>query len=384
MVAACRAALMVLAVCCVASAAGKAPLVPAWVDAGSLPVQTGPGAGLMLKPSAEVQVCREGPWKGQAVSLVPSLKALTSADKAAFSTTDKPSPTPFRLEDADGKFLHLSDGGKPVMTYNYGMILKDGVPENRRRSSYVHPIFGLDGEPLSDDFPRDHYHHRGIMWVWPHIRAGQGEEASTWDIRGVQQKFKRLIGKELGPVCATFGVENEWVIGGKAVAKEVVWMRTWRAGPAGRAIDFHLTWTALGEPVTVRGQRNANKGYGGFCHRPMSKDSVIITTSTGVLKKDSLLEPFPWADYSAKAPGRDVHSGLAILIHPGNPGYPNGWIMRHYRFLGCSWPGNETVTFEPGKPVTLQYRVWLHRGTAQDARVKDLHDAYKAMAERKK
>jgi sugar/nucleoside kinase (ribokinase family) len=36
------------------------------------------------------------------------------------------------------------------------MVLPEGVPEDRRRSCYIHPIYGLDGQVLTDDFPKDH------------------------------------------------------------------------------------------------------------------------------------------------------------------------------------------------------------------------------------
>jgi len=33
------------------------------------------------------------------------------------------------------------------------MILKEGVAEDRRRSSYIHPLYSPDGTLITDDFP---------------------------------------------------------------------------------------------------------------------------------------------------------------------------------------------------------------------------------------
>ena len=66
----------------------------------------------------------------------------------------------FRFEDVDDKSLKLLDGAAPVMVYNHGMIAYDkatGRNSARDRACYIHPLWGLNGEVLTDDFPRDHY-----------------------------------------------------------------------------------------------------------------------------------------------------------------------------------------------------------------------------------
>jgi hypothetical protein len=60
-----------------------------------------------------------------------------------------------------------------VFVYNYGMQLKPGVPEDRRRACYLHPVWTPGGTIVTDDFPADHYHHRGIFWAWPRVKVGE-------------------------------------------------------------------------------------------------------------------------------------------------------------------------------------------------------------------
>jgi hypothetical protein len=91
----------------------------------------------------------------------------------------------FTLKEAEAKYLRVFEGDMPVLTYNFGMILKPGVPEDRRRSSYVHPLYAPDGTLLTDDFPADHLHHRGLSWMWPNVEVG-AEHHSLWDIRGIK------------------------------------------------------------------------------------------------------------------------------------------------------------------------------------------------------
>ena len=74
-----------------------------------------------------------------------------------------------RFADVNDKSLGLWEGDRPVLVYNHGVISRTNVPADRARSSYVHPLYGLEGEVLTDDFPVDHFHHRGLFWAWPRM-----------------------------------------------------------------------------------------------------------------------------------------------------------------------------------------------------------------------
>ena len=51
---------------------------------------------------------------------------------------------------------------------------------------------------------------------------------------------------------------------------------------------------------------------------------------------------------------------VRVTIVPSHPGYPNGWCLRHYGFLGVNYPGLEAITLKPGQPLTLKYRVTVY------------------------
>ena len=79
----------------------------------------------------------------------------------------------FLFED-NGKSLTLLENGKPVLEYRYTRVdPPQGAPEKFWRMSYIHPLYGLDGDILTQDFPDDHYHHRGVFWTWPNCTAGE-------------------------------------------------------------------------------------------------------------------------------------------------------------------------------------------------------------------
>ena len=52
-------------------------------------------------------------------------------------------------------------------------------------------------------------------------------------------------------------------------------------------------------------------------------------------------------------------AGARETLDPAHPGYPNGWCLRYYGFLGVNYPGLESLTLAPGRRLTLKCRVTL-------------------------
>lgn len=281
--------------------------------------------------------------------------------------------TPFELQEREDGRLWILEEGKPVLAYNFGMQLPEGVAADRKRSSYIYPVYDLNGTNLLDDFPSDHYHHRGISWMWPKLIAGS-DTVSTWDIRGAHQIFEKWLARETGPVAATVGVHNTWKILDRKSVDEYVWFRVYKSNDLGRVIDIALTFISS-EPILIT--QKDYKAYGGFCVRFARRKNVEIISPDGPLNQDILREHWAWADQSANYRGSDKVSGLAVFQHKDNPDFPADWILRHYGFTGVSWPGLKNVTMEPGQPVHLKYRVWIHNGNAEDGKVAEVYKFFK-------
>ncbi len=287
----------------------------------------------------------------------------------------------FRLDDLDDKSLKLFDGESPVLVYNHGMITADHVPENdprRRRACYVHPVWGLSGEILTDDFPRDHYHHHGIFWTWPHVKI-DGREYDLWADRGIKQRFVKWLCKEAGPVAGVIGVENGWFVGDEKVVIERVWICAYQPAEDSRSIDLELAWIPVQRPITLQGA--GGKSYGGLTVRfrpPSRKDAnTVITVPSGPTTGDLPDTPLAWADFTSKFADGPTRSGAAVFIDPGHPDYPPTWLTRHYGPLCVGWPGVKPKTFEPGQPIRLSYRFWIHKGPVETAQIQQAYDAYK-------
>lgn len=283
----------------------------------------------------------------------------------------------FRWTERPGGKLELTENSKPVLVFNHGLQLKEGVKEQFRRADYFHPIYDLDGVIITEDFPKDHFHHRGLFWGWPEVTVG-GKTYDPWACVGMQQRFIRWIKREAHPDCAVLGVENGWFLGDQSVIRETVEARIHRCNDVGRVMDVAVTLEAEKEPVSMSGRRDQKKGYGGFTLRLAARRDASVSLPTGRVEKDVIQVNAPWADYSAKFGTGDVMSGVAIFDHPKNPRHPTTWMTRYYGVLNPTWPALETAKLEPGKPVTLRYRLWIHRGDCAAGKVAQAHAEWMA------
>ena len=291
--------------------------------------------------------------------------------------------TGFAWKPVNDKSLGLWDGDRPVLVYNHGTIGKEGVAERYNRACYVHPLYGLDGEVLTEDFPKDHYHHRGIFWAWPGMKA-DGKSVQSWIPQGIYYKHEKWIRQEVGKEKAVLEAESGWFVGEKKVVKEGLRLTVHPAAKDSRAIDFELTWTALDQPVTLWGA--AGKSYGGFSLRfapnkgepnANKRKDTAITVPTGPCKgKDVEDKPLEWADITGEVAGAPGRSGVAVFVAKDHPDYPPTWLTRHYGCLCVGWPGVKPRDLEPGKPVRCRYRVWVHRGEADLATLQSACDEY--------
>jgi hypothetical protein len=290
----------------------------------------------------------------------------------------------FKFED-DGKSLSIREGDKPVLSYNYEPVAPpegQGLDKARwSRSCYIHPLYGLDGDVLTQDFPVDHRHHRGVFWVWPHTHYGD-RQMDLWLHEVAEQRFQKWIKKDIRPDAAEVEVENAWVFKDNPttpIVKEDVDFTVHPADETSRAIDFKLVFTNVSDkPVSFLGA--TGKGYGGFCLRPdATRTGLQFSSAQGPRKEDALYLQTPWADESSREKPDGPFSGAAIFQNPANPGYPHpGWILRNYGFLGASWPHLETFVLPQGKSIELKYRLCIHRGTAEEAKVGEAFKAYES------
>jgi hypothetical protein len=283
----------------------------------------------------------------------------------------------FSLEETEERLV-LKENGVPVFAFNHGEI----QPPNGgvARSGYVHPLHGLDGDVLTDDFPSDHPHHRGVFFGWPQMTV-LGGSVDVWHLRGLRPRFHEWGERRVEAESARLEAVNFWRPEGSddPAVEERVRFLVHPSDETGRMIDIHGTFLNLSdEPIVLRGQVGA--GYGGLNVRmDGGRPGVVITTANGVLDGDAntLDPPSPWAAHTSRTGEGRSRSGVAIFQHPDNPGFPaRSWTLRYYGFLGAAWPGERSHTIAPGEALDLRYRLFVYRGSADEAGVAERFERF--------
>ena len=287
-------------------------------------------------------------------------------------------PEPAMRISASGKHYDVSEGTLPVLRYNHGSVpVPEGTKkhfiegESYERGDYIHPMYGPTGEVLTDDYPHDHPHHRGVWWTWPLTRWGE----KIGDIWAVVQVHARPVGMRAasGDVMALLEAENVWKwADGTPIVREEVTLRAFRQTGPNRYVDVDLRLTGLVDDVAIGGR--PGRGYGGFAVRFVPGEDQQIVVHGG---PDGATRERAWVDYSSVLPGSSKRIGIALFEHPTNPGYPSE--IHEYANLNCvmaAFPGDREVLLPKDKPLELRQRMWIRSGHVDEETLSEVWAAY--------
>jgi len=274
--------------------------------------------------------------------------------------------------DRERQVVRVTQGDRPVLQYNHGATIPpEGIDKKYARGDYVHPLYGLDGEVLTDDYPRDHPHHRALNWSWATI-LWKEEMRDAFAVRGAWHRPVRLIRAESGPVAAVVEAESRWMWDDKTpIVQEHVVIRAFREANRARCVDFEIRLTALVEGLQFCGRKS--RGYSGFNLRMVPADARQIRLHND---PPAAIMRRSWADYLAEFKGGKGRSGVAIIQYETNPAYPNNWIKYDaLNFFQPSYPGGEPIPMPKDETTVLKYRVLIHAGALTDRQLSDVWTA---------
>ncbi len=276
-------------------------------------------------------------------------------------------PTMVARLNSDSGQVELSEAGRPVLRYVARTIepgdLLDRVTEGNRkytvaRSDYLHPLYGLDGEELTRDWPVDHPHHRGIYWAWPEV----GYKGELGDLHALQKVFARAAGvpRLTSGAFAEVRAESRWMWDDKEpIVWETATLRAWPETAAGRFVDLEFALTALVDGVTLA--RRGTELYGGLNCRLNAVTGQQIAFHTDAPEAQPRMA---WADLSGTFPGGQGSAALTIMPHAGNPEAPPDWVK--YDELNWFQPtfpqAGHRYALSREAPTVLRYRLWIRRG----------------------
>jgi hypothetical protein len=298
------------------------------------------------------------------IIVLAGLCAVTATALRAEGKGDAPAPVTVR-KLAEGGPWEIAEGDRPILRYNYQMVRESAESKrsvsaaNRKysvdRCDYLHPLYGLNGEVLTEDWPKDHPHHRGIYWAWPEV-DWQGQRG---DLHALQTVFAVPTGKiraTEGEGFAQIEAENQWRWNRTTpIVREEVTLRAWRLKAEGRQIDLEFRFTAIDDKVEVA--RRDRSHYGGLNFRfgPLAGQQIVPFTDPVAASPR-----MTWAERAGTIDGRSI--AMTILQHPANPGYPGDWVQYpNLSWIQPTFPASGTRwAITKDRPLELRFRLWIH------------------------
>ena len=144
-------------------------------------------------------------------------------------------------------------------------------------------------------------------------------------------------------------------------------------------IDFEVTMEMLMD-VTI--EKTNHSLFSGRMDPALAvtNGGTMINAEGATGEKGTFGKASPWIDCFGKR--GDKIEGMAIMQHPSNNWYPSPWFTRDYGFFSPTpmyWPANDKATvMKKGETIKLKYRVLVHAGTNETAKIAEEFKKYAA------
>jgi hypothetical protein len=268
----------------------------------------------------------------------------------------------------------LLKDGRTVWQFNY-------TPGST--NTYFHPVALPGGSDLTWLSPKDHPYHFALFFGWKYLNGvNYWEEApdgaTRWsNVRvDMQPDFSARITMDL-----QYRPQ-------KAVQDVLTEQRAIRiASPAADGsyfMDWRLEFTAGSEAVVMdrtppdtAPDGNARGGYAGLSirlARELTNPIIAAAGDIGALAKNRHGFAASAAEFSGEIDGGAA--GVAFFDHPANPRAPTRWYgiidpSVPFWFLNASLLQLEPYTLGAGQQLILRYRVFIHPGRWDAARLRE-------------
>jgi hypothetical protein len=273
--------------------------------------------------------------------------------------------------------IQISENDSRVLFYQVQPKSQNGKFE---RTNYVHPLYSMKENVITEDFPADHPYHHGIYSAWHQIVLNDSAVADGWTSNNISWEVvdAKAVDHE---DAVTIESEVLWksLLEGKAesIVREESKITVHRSNDQSRIIDFDLDIYPLKDSLKLGGSED-EKGYGGFCVRlKLPEDIRFIAKSQEVEAQVLSIEAGQWMNFVGSFDGKDFPpSGLLILQHPSNPGNPQPWILRKEKSMqNAAFPGRQPLELEKDG-WHFRYRVVIHNGSLDEKAIEELYQQY--------
>lgn len=292
-----------------------------------------------------------------------------------------------KRDDADIVDVLIED--KLFTSYHYGADYK---------KPFLWPVNSAGGIGVTRDFPmevgdtprfaRDHPHHKSFYTAYGEVNGVDLWAEGTRSGRQVADEVTFGSGDAYGWIRS----KNTWRdVDGNALVTETREYRFYATPEKGRLFDARVTLSA--DHGEVRLTDTKEGGIVSARMRPeLSYAKANITNAHGDTgEAQTWGKPSPWCDFSGELEVGGWR-GLAIFDHPANFRHPTSWHVRNYGLMGANAfgysyfnekdynkgliPENGDHTIAPGEALSFQYRIFVHSGNVETAKVADRYADY--------
>jgi len=273
--------------------------------------------------------------------------------------------------------IEISEQGKKVLFYQQRPKSLDGKYE---RGGYVHPLYSLNENILTEDFPEDHPYHHGIFWAWHQVLLNEKSIGDGWVYENISFKPGKLKVKSKKEYVTILS-EMRWKANLEGnhptdIIKEKTMITVYKSAQKYRLIDFDIRISALVDKLKLGGSDDG-KGYGGFCLRlKLPNDILFVSNDSLVTPQETAVAAGPWLDFTGSFDGSSLpKNGIAVFCdQPITLHQP--WILRKEKSMqNVPYPGRTPLPLSK-EGWRLKYRIVIHNGQLSKDELADLYHQY--------
>lgn len=242
------------------------------------------------------------------------------------------------------------------------------------RSNYIHPLNDFQGNPLTEDFPADHPHHRGIFWAWHQLYVNNVSLADLWECSQVTWKVGGIT-KKITNKQANLQASVDWLIGKEQlnVLTEDVTI-IYKEASNYYTLDFDINLHPQVDELAVGGSED-EKGYGGFSARLKLGDNPAFFDVAGeVVPKNTQIQGGNWIKFAGIG---TQNNDVVIMYHPQSSAQLQGWILRkHGSMQNPVWPGRNPAVLFKGEPMIMRVRIVVFEKRSDNQKIQDIYQDY--------
>ena len=272
--------------------------------------------------------------------------------------------------------LRIEQGTDSVRVLRGDTLLTQYKTGPEQKYPYFYPVNGpTSGESVTTESSRPFPHHQSLFFGCDFVNGGNFWQDSN--ARGQIVSQGTAVEVEQSDVVR-FRDTCLWQIPGEEpiIRDERVFVVR-ELGEDAWALDVDIRLHAL---TDIHIRKTNHSLFSARMRPELSVESGgTMVNAEGALNAEGTHgEPSAWCDASGTRDG--ITEGLAIFDHTGNPWHPSPWFTRDYGFLSPTplyW-FEEGYGIPQGEVLHLRYRVVVHAGDAEEARIAERYAEWAA------